>query len=115
MDSHEPPATKPAAWNMLWRLLWLLALPARTISHAACSDAAYPFCFRFVADARAVRFDTLPPGLLTLSALTALHLNNCFAEEPPQAFGSLSQLQRLALEVWRAQQLHALGTASFSP
>lgn len=53
---------------------------------------------RFVADARAVAFDTLPPGLLTLSALTALHLNNCFAEEPSQAFGSLSQLQRLALE-----------------
>jgi hypothetical protein len=54
---------------------------------------------RFVADARGVLFDTLPPGLTTLAALTSLHLNNCFAEPQPQSFSSLSQLQRLALEV----------------
>lgn len=54
---------------------------------------------RFVADAWAVHFDTLPPGLTALSALTALHLNNCFEQPPAESFGGLSQLQRLALEV----------------
>ncbi len=51
----------------------------------------------FVADPKAVQFDSLPPGLMSLSGLTALRLNNCFAE--PDGFGEMSQLQCLALEV----------------
>jgi hypothetical protein len=53
---------------------------------------------RFVADPCAVNFDTLPPGLTSLSALTSLHLNNCFAEAETHAFCGPPQLQHLALE-----------------
>lgn len=52
-----------------------------------------------MADPCAVNFDTLPPGLTSLSALTSLHLNNCFAEAQPHAFCGPPQLQHLALEV----------------
>lgn len=52
-----------------------------------------------MADPCAVNFDTLPPGLTSLSALTSLHLNNCFAEAEPHAFCGPPQLQHLALEV----------------